>query len=173
MSLYNLIHGVNPIAAQLLASLEITVREIDRFRDASLYNKDLKEGEYLIRILTRTGGSNRDLHQASIKNLRENKHFLRDEDDGHDSTYMYFFFEVPPVLLQQILVASRAYPDEFHKLCVDNDGIFKKHDTVVSIISSRENYVKATGLSCGCHCSGGCGDPYAACTRPCKDHVPY
>lgn len=28
-------------------------------------------------------------------------------------------------------------------------------------------------LSCGCHCEGGCGDPYAACMWPCAEHVPF
>ena len=28
-------------------------------------------------------------------------------------------------------------------------------------------------LPCGCHCSGGCGDPYAACANPCPEHVPF
>lgn len=27
-------------------------------------------------------------------------------------------------------------------------------------------------LPCGCHCLGGCGDPYAACMNPCAKHVP-
>lgn len=26
--------------------------------------------------------------------------------------------------------------------------------------------------TCGCHCNGGCGDPYAACLTPCPEHVP-
>jgi hypothetical protein len=29
-----------------------------------------------------------------------------------------------------------------------------------------------TKLPCGCHCSGGCGDPLAACMYPCAEHVP-
>ncbi len=28
-------------------------------------------------------------------------------------------------------------------------------------------------LSCGCHCKGGCGDPYAACMHPCPKHIPF
>lgn len=26
---------------------------------------------------------------------------------------------------------------------------------------------------CGCHCTGGCGDPYAACMYPCEKHIPF
>lgn len=28
-------------------------------------------------------------------------------------------------------------------------------------------------LPCGCHCAGGCGDPYAACMWPCAEHIPF
>jgi hypothetical protein len=28
-------------------------------------------------------------------------------------------------------------------------------------------------MDCGCHCEGGCGDPFAACMYPCDEHVPY
>jgi dCMP deaminase len=31
---------------------------------------------------------------------------------------------------------------------------------------------KPTSLACGCHCKGGCGDPYAACMHPCAEHTP-
>jgi hypothetical protein len=27
--------------------------------------------------------------------------------------------------------------------------------------------------ACGCHCFGGCVDPYAACARPCQEHIPF
>ena len=33
--------------------------------------------------------------------------------------------------------------------------------------------VETQGLPCGCHCKGGCGDPYAACMHPCSEHVPF
>ncbi|WNM70235.1 hypothetical protein [Myxococcus phage Mx1] len=26
---------------------------------------------------------------------------------------------------------------------------------------------------CGCHCEGGCGDPYAACMYPCNECIPF
>lgn len=32
---------------------------------------------------------------------------------------------------------------------------------------------RVSPLKCGCHCSGGCGDPYAACMYPCAEHVPF
>lgn len=31
----------------------------------------------------------------------------------------------------------------------------------------------ASPLPCGCHCKGGCVDPYAACANPCSAHVPF
>lgn len=35
------------------------------------------------------------------------------------------------------------------------------------------NAVKIEGPpACGCHCRGGCGDPYAACARPCAAYTP-
>jgi hypothetical protein len=32
--------------------------------------------------------------------------------------------------------------------------------------------LKHVDLPCGCHCEGGCGDPYAACMHPCVEHIP-
>lgn len=28
-------------------------------------------------------------------------------------------------------------------------------------------------ITCGCHCAGGCCDPYAPCASPCNDHMCY
>lgn len=32
---------------------------------------------------------------------------------------------------------------------------------------------KPPPLPCGCHCKGGCSDPYSACASPCREHIPY
>lgn len=54
-----------------------------------------------------------------------------------------------------------------HKDLTDQDP-----SEIFNYIYPRPKKVKTT-LPCGCHCEGGCGDPYTACMYPCKDHIPY
>lgn len=37
---------------------------------------------------------------------------------------------------------------------------------------AEEEKAPDKNLPCGCHCSGGCADPYAACALPCAAHIP-
>jgi hypothetical protein len=53
MSFYNMLHGINPMADQLLACLGLTRGDVGRFRDAYV-----SEGK--IAIYTRNGGGNRE-----------------------------------------------------------------------------------------------------------------
>lgn len=111
MSLYNLVHGVNPMAGVLLAALGITsTAQIPRFRDCYW------TGQY-IALYTRTGGGNRDYYDSPIDNtdnttgpwnsdLRALDGFSHDEDDEFDSTYATFYFTPAPVIAD----ALRAVP---------------------------------------------------------------
>jgi hypothetical protein len=113
MSLYNLLHGVNPLSPILLAilridqkvdnmpkseKLETFVKEcIDRkifvsgrFRDIYL-NED---GTKII-LYTRNGGGNREGYWYVFKILKAHPNYLIDYEDDFDSTYAYIEFSVP------------------------------------------------------------------------------
>lgn len=126
MSLYNMIHGFNPLAGILLVGLKLRPEAIDRFRDAALYNKDRDENDFLIRVLTRTGGPNRESHQDSINRLMQHECFLKEEDDAFDSTYMYFFFKVP----EDFKEVFSKHPD-WIRASVDNKTIKEKADRIL------------------------------------------
>lgn len=97
MSMYNMIHGVNPLTPVLLSILNTGVCAIPRFRDCYF------DGEHIV-IYTRTGGGNRDHYDEPNadnpdgpwnSDLRELSGYLRDEDDDYDSTYASFYYSVP------------------------------------------------------------------------------
>ena len=116
MSLYNLIHGTNPIAPILLHALGNP--DVPRFRD--IYVDDDK-----IALYTRTGGGNRDYYECEERcranypeyfegdeppdgpwnaDLRALTGYLYDEDDDFDSTYATFYFEIPAAFADMIRV---------------------------------------------------------------------
>ncbi|UOF78439.1 hypothetical protein [Caudoviricetes sp.] len=97
MSMYNMVHGTNPLAGVLLRMLDTKTESIPRFRDCYF------DGEYIV-IYTRTGGGNRDWYDEPNEDnkegpwnsdLRALPGFVRDEDDDYDSTYASFYFTVP------------------------------------------------------------------------------
>ncbi|MEK6882160.1 MAG: hypothetical protein AABY22_21260 [Nanoarchaeota archaeon] len=105
MSLYNLLHGVNPISPLLLKILDIDQDNkkwsSGRFRDIYLDEK----GEKII-LYTRNGGGNREcwgevqnncLCAGCVieKHLPKHPNYLRDYDDDFDSTYAYIEFSIP------------------------------------------------------------------------------
>ena len=87
MSLYNKLFGVNPYATSLL--LILGGPEVPRFGDCYL-----NEASEIV-IVTRTGGNNREAYKAENAALTQVPGYLRDEDDGFDHTYAYFFFAAP------------------------------------------------------------------------------
>jgi hypothetical protein len=100
MSLYNMIHGVNPLAPVLMKMLGAAPGDVPRLRDCYF------DGEHIV-IYTRTGGGNRDCYDSRETtdsedydgpfndDVRALPGFVRDEDDDYDSTYASFYFEVP------------------------------------------------------------------------------
>ena len=99
MSLYNIVHGTNPIAPLLLHALGNP--NVPRFRDCYL-------DEDRIVIYTRTGGGNRDTYEIGgdyqeeynpdgpfNDDLRNLPGYQGDEDDDFDSTYASFYFAIP------------------------------------------------------------------------------
>lgn len=108
MSMYNLVHGFNPMAGPLLAALGLAPSDIPRFRDAWW------DGTF-IAIHTRTGGGNRSYYESLAscqehyperflsgeddvpagpwnEDLRQLDGYDHDADDPHDPTYATFYF---------------------------------------------------------------------------------
>lgn len=99
MSLYNMVHGFNPLSLDLMGVLGIDYKTVERFRDACISKY---KGDFVIRVFCRTGGPNRDAHKNSV--LTEHTLYITDEDDPFDSTYAYYYFKLPADLLRQIAV---------------------------------------------------------------------
>lgn len=129
MSLYNLLHGVNPMTPMLLGFLGVTYDDVPRFRDTWL-ETGRPEGT-LIAVHTRTGGGNRDYYDnaESYKSetgeegagpwnddLRALPGFLYDEDDDFDCTYATFYFrpvsEVEKLVEQLGAISNDERPAE-------------------------------------------------------------
>ena len=93
MSLYNMMHGYHPLVGPLLAdALGFDTPEkraqIPRFRDVYLFQDE-------IRILTRTGGGNRDDYIEENEFLRNWPGFIRDWDDDFDCTFAWWSYKWP------------------------------------------------------------------------------
>lgn len=112
MSLYNLVHGYNALAPELLKALGTTPADIPRFRDCFLSRGPNEDGEYIC-IYTRTGGGNREQYEESQggsfndddgaklpsnNDLRLIDGFVFDADDDFDATYAGFYYKVPDSL---------------------------------------------------------------------------
>ena len=112
MSMYNLLHGVNPLAPVLLKILGITEEDCGRFRDIHL-NED---GTKII-LYTRNGGGNREDHQHIFDKLRKHPGYLKDYDDNFDNTYAYIEFTVPVQYLAyaKILAKKLGKPETVHE----------------------------------------------------------
>lgn len=90
MSLYNMLHGFNEHAEELLEILNLSSGDFGRFRDAYL-NADGTE----IIVFTRCGGGNREDYDWVFDDMESHPMYIRDEDDDYDSTYCSFYFKVP------------------------------------------------------------------------------
>lgn len=98
MSMYDIINnGSNENAHKILKLVGLTANDFPRCRDVSLWNNNTE-----IRVITRAGGGNREEYQVNINELKNNKYYLRDEDDNFDSTYAYIFFKVPTEYLETV-----------------------------------------------------------------------
>jgi len=92
MSLYNLMHGVNPFSGILLSTLGLTPDDVGRFRDVSIQEKG---GKLRISVYTRNGGGNRDDYQEVFDELEKHPNYLCDFDDSFDCTYATIEFSIP------------------------------------------------------------------------------
>jgi aspartyl-tRNA synthetase len=88
MSLYNLMNGSDPFASMALFLIGIPREEFPRWRDATI-----ADGK--IRVLTRSGGPNRESYQLEIDLVKNHPLFAEEADDEYDTTYMHFVFNIP------------------------------------------------------------------------------
>lgn len=88
MSLYNMVHGQNPIGPLLVALLhEQQPIEVGRYRDAWVEHEG---DDLLIRVHTRNGGGNREDYDDP--SMQAHPWYVRDADDDFDCTYADYWF---------------------------------------------------------------------------------
>lgn len=101
MSMYNLMHGTNPLSDVLLAMLGLKRGDVGRFRDCYLARGDERSEErspadpLRIVVYTRNGGGNRDDYAEVSEALAKHPLYLTDYDADHDCTYASYVFSVP------------------------------------------------------------------------------
>lgn len=140
MSLYNLVNGYDAMAPALLAILRLAPGDIPRFRDC-WWN-----GEHIV-VYTRTGGGNRDYYESEARcrtsyadhfdgsrpfpdgpwneDLRKLPTYVRDEDDGFDSTYAMFYYTVPDNFgwaIPQLIVQSKTPKERLDEFLAKMDN---------------------------------------------------
>ena len=108
MSLYNMLHGRNPLAPVMLGWLGLTEADCGRFRD--VFVTKAEDGEPRVHVYTRNGGGNRECfcetdtqHNSGegyctpryTAALQEHRMYESDSDDDFDCTYATFVFHVP------------------------------------------------------------------------------
>lgn len=76
-------------------------------------------------------------------------------------------FGVQFQIVSTVTAQSIVWPPEDINQCPDCKGSGN-----IQCITCGGLGATSEKLPCGCHCSGGCGDPYAACIRPCNEHIP-
>lgn len=102
MSLYNMLNGNHPLTAQLLGVLGFTnetAQQIPRYRDIFLFDDCIK-------ILTRTGGGNREAYVEQNEWLASLPGYVRDYDDPFDSTFAWWVFDLPEKQKEALIGAS-------------------------------------------------------------------
>lgn len=92
MSMYNMLFGVNPFSKVYLEMLGLDFEKVPRFRDTFL---DEENNQLYLVVYTRTGGGNREYYVEENNYMKNNPYYAFDRDDDFDSTYAYFFFNLP------------------------------------------------------------------------------
>lgn len=95
MSLYNMVHGVQPITFFALPMLgDKHPDEYPRFRDCFLSDEAHPEYNDHIHVYTRVGGNNRGAGYGE-EWLEQHPDFVTTFDDSFDSTFATYVFRVP------------------------------------------------------------------------------
>lgn len=90
MTTYHPLFGRDLSTDEILAMLDLTELDVERFRDCWFRDDD---DEMIIIIFTRTGGGNREAYPN--KKLTSHPCYIRDYDDDWDTTYAYYEFVIP------------------------------------------------------------------------------
>ncbi len=141
MSLYNMVHGMNPAVFSILPALGKHPDEYPRFRDCFFGDDEKPATENKIIVYTRTGGGNRPFYDNAESwkaqnegddpgegpwndDLRAMPGFLFDYDDDFDCTFNNFVFDIPPEWKDDVDLinngkfteVSKAYQDQCKKV---------------------------------------------------------
>lgn len=106
MSLYNCLFGMNKNTDAILGLIGLESDFFARFRDVNL----IENGE-IVRVLTRTGGFNREEYVDNWQEIYKNSNYITDYDDDFDNTYAYIEFKVPEDKLKEIKALYTGEPD--------------------------------------------------------------
>jgi len=109
MGLYNLMWGTNPVAPTIMNAFEIPIPP--RFRDACIYKKD---DRYIVEILARQGGGNREYHKESNEELAAHPNFVSDRDfSDYDVSYNIITFDVTNhPITKEFIESQKKYPND-------------------------------------------------------------
>lgn len=144
MSMYNLVHGVNPFAGILLQALGITHAQVPRFRDCWW------TGEHIV-LYTRTGGGNREAYEKGgayaedhqgpwNDDLRLIEGYVRDEDDSYDTTYAAFYYTPSPTLADALkaLPVADATPEQRWKAFMEKLKAGQRDDQTKRVLDELQ-----------------------------------
>ena len=98
MSLYNMLHGLEPTAAVVLAVLNLRPEDIVRFRDAYFTYRDATYTDPVMVIMARTGSTSWTEAGDRNQHLRQLSDFISSEDDAFDTSFALYRFEMPEML---------------------------------------------------------------------------
>lgn len=139
MSLYNMLCGMNPVAGRLLAAIDLHPDTIPRFRDVWV-KADFTE----ITVHTRTGGGNREAHEAENAVLCAHPLYLRDADDHFDNTFADFTFRVPAdekAKLQAEIEACEDDPTKNQIMAVITERPRDKFDKAMAALKTNRQTI--------------------------------
>lgn len=99
--IYAIVVGLHPFAELWVRSLNLSIGDIPRFRDAWLIEKD---GELLINIYARCGSKSwaQTDHHDQWENLKRHPLYVRDYECDHDETYCNMVFSLNPAYIESI-----------------------------------------------------------------------
>lgn len=129
--LYTMVLGRHPLGPKLLHCLGFTgeegVQRIPRLRDVYLFPDE-------IRILTRTGGGNRDEYNDRNEWLRDLKGFIRDFDDAYDSTYAWWAYKWPKEYKETLTGMLEVLQEMRPELIPESDSIKERWEDAIEKI---------------------------------------
>lgn len=108
-----MVFGHNPAGPAILATLNLTPRDVGRYRDCFVTAEDE------IAVYTRNGGGNREEYQVVFDVLRNHPLYIRDADDEFDSTYATIYFRLPEEYAEDLRKIALKEPFDPSKRWLD------------------------------------------------------